>query len=278
MDRLTRLPDHLLEAAQAFAEGTRTPVEPRPASTVVLLREGAGALEVYLLRRHSRMAFAAGMCVFPGGGVDQRDHDDTVGWAGPTPAQWALRMGLDEPRTRALVCAAVRETFEESGVLLAGPSAREIVEDTTGADWEADRTSLESGEASLTEVLARRGLVLRSDLLALWGSWVTPVFEPRRYDTQFFVARLPAGQVTRDVSTESESVLWLSLAEAIARVDAEEIAMMPPTYVTCTELAGFASVEAALAAATDRDLTPVRPQLVVRDGAAYLSTSSGPPR
>ena len=90
-------------------------------------------LAVYLLRRQTSMAFAGGMCVFPGGGVDERDFDASVAWAGPTPAEWAARLRTDEPTARALVCAAVRETFEESGVLLAGPSADEVVADTTPA-------------------------------------------------------------------------------------------------------------------------------------------------
>ena len=110
------------------------------------------------------------MCVFPGGGVDPRDYDTDVAWAGPTPAEWAARLGVDEDMARALVCAAVRETFEESGVLLAGPSADEVVADTTGDDWEADRVALESRELSMTDFLVRRGLVLRTDLLGAWAA------------------------------------------------------------------------------------------------------------
>ena len=91
---------------------------------MVLLREGHVGPEVYLLRRQTSMAFAGGMCVFPGGGVDPRDHDASVAWAGPSPAEWAERLACDESLARALVCAAVRETFEESGVLLAGPVGR----------------------------------------------------------------------------------------------------------------------------------------------------------
>ena len=128
---------------------------------------------------------------------------------GPPPAEWAARLGCDEETARALVCAAVRETFEESGVLLAGPSASEVVADTTGDDWEADRVALESRELSMTEFLTRRGLVLRTDLLGVWDAWLTPVFEPKRYRTWFFVAVLPEGQRTRDVSSESSSVSWM---------------------------------------------------------------------
>jgi len=274
MDRATRLPDHLVEDALAFENGDRTPVEPKHASTVVLMRDGSdgpGSLEVYLLRRHVDMAFAAGMCVFPGGGVDPRDFDQDIGWAGPTGAEWAALTGVDEPLARALVCAAVRETFEESGVLLAGPSPVDVVADTTAEDWEADRVALESRAVSFTDFLSRRGLVLRTDLLRLWGSWVTPVFEPRRYDTQFFLAQLPEGQVTRDVSTESDRVLWSPVRDAIRMVDAGDMLMLPPTYCTCAELFGYADTGSALDAAADRDLTPVRPA-AVRDGdGVYLS-------
>ena len=109
----------------------------------------AGGLEVYLLRRHVDMAFAAGMCVFPGGGVDPRDFDAEIGWVGPTPAEWAALLGTDEAFARALVCAAVRETFEESGVLLAGPTEDSVVEDTTGEDWEEDRRRARGPRGSL---------------------------------------------------------------------------------------------------------------------------------
>lgn len=274
MDATRRLPDHLVEHALAFVDGSREPVDPKHASTVVLLREGdrePGGLEVYLLRRHVDMAFAAGMCVFPGGGVDKRDFDADIGWVGPSPADWARLLGTDEAFARALVSAAVRETFEESGVLLAGPTADSVVEDTTGEDWELDRQRLEAREVSFTEFLDRRGLKLRSDLLRLWGSWVTPVFEPRRFNARFFVAEMPAGQVTRDVSTESDHVLWLPIREAIRAVDEHEMLMLPPTYCTCLEMFDFAHPDQVLAAAAGRDLTSVEPQAVVDDEGAYLS-------
>lgn len=274
MDPTRRLPPHLVQHALAFADAGSDPVEPRHASTVVLLRDGdgePGGLEVYLLRRHVDMAFAAGMCVFPGGGVDKRDFDADIGWVGPSPAEWASLLDTDEGNALALVCAACRETFEESGVLLAGPTAESVVEDTTGEDWEADRARLEAREVSFTEFLERRGLKLRTDLLRLWGSWVTPKFEPRRFDARFFVAEMPAGQVTRDVSTESDEVVWLSLREAIRAVDGHEMLMLPPTYCTCLEMYDFADPGEALAAAEGRDLTPVEPKAVVDDEGAYLS-------
>lgn len=274
MDATRRLPDDLVEHARAFTDGDKQPVDAKHASTVVLMRQGdgePGGLEVYLLRRHVDMAFAAGMCVFPGGGVDRRDFDADIGWVGPSPAEWAELLGTDEAFARALVCAAVRETFEESGVLLAGPTEETVVADTTGEDWESDRRRLEAREVSFTEFLDRRGLKLRTDLLRLWGSWVTPVFEPRRFNARFFVAELPAGQVTRDVSTESDHVVWMTVREAIRAVDAHEMLMLPPTYCTCLEIYDFTHPDEALAAAESRDLSSVEPQAVVDEQGAYLS-------
>jgi 8-oxo-dGTP pyrophosphatase MutT (NUDIX family) len=207
------------------------------------------------------MAFAGGMCVFPGGGVDPRDFDGDVAWSGPTPEEWSGLLLTSPEMARALVCAAVRETFEESGVLLAGTSSDEVVDDTTGADWEADREALEARTLSMSDLLERRGLVLRTDLLRAWSAWCTPEFEPRRFRTWFFVAALPEGQRTRDVSSESSSVTWLPALAACDAVDAREIGMMPPTYVTCLEVGQHPDPAAVLAGADGRDLTMFTPEV-----------------
>jgi 8-oxo-dGTP pyrophosphatase MutT (NUDIX family) len=277
------LPDALVAQARSYASGDAAPAEPRDAATVVLLRPAAAGPsagpEVYLLRRQTSMAFAGGMCVFPGGGVDPRDFDDELVdrglWAGPSPAEWATRLGCDEPKARALVCAAVRETYEESGVLLAGVDAASVVADTTGADWEADRVALESREVSLTDFLEKRSLVLRTDLLGAWSGWLTPVFEPRRYRTWFFVARLPEGQVTRDVSSESSSVTWTGALDAVAQVEQEQILMLPPTWLTCLEVGQHPDPDAVLAAAQERTVEMFMPE-VVADGDDFILST--PPR
>ena len=253
------LPDKVVALAAEYADGTREPVEPRNAATVIVLRGGETGPEAYYLRRQVSMDFAAGMAVFPGGGVDPRDFDAQVGWAGPDPAAWGERLGCDEETARALVCAAVRETFEESGVLLAGVSDGDVVADTTADDWEADRVALESRELAMTDFLNRRGLVLRTDLLGAWDAWLTPVFEPRRYRTWFFVAELPAGQVTRDVSSESSSVTWLPARVAADQADAGELAMMPPTYLTSMEVGTYADPAAVLEAARERSVQMFTP-------------------
>ena len=259
-----QVPPETALIAQEYADGRRTPAEPRDAATVVLTRAGTagGGPEIYLLSRHRSMSFAAGMAVFPGGGVDPRDAVESTPWAGPAPAAWAERLGCTEDKARALVCAAVRETFEECGVLLAGASPSDVVGDVSGDDWEVDRVALESRELSLSELLTRRGLVLRSDLLGAWAGWTTPAFEPRRYRTWFFVAALPEGQVTRDVSSESVSVSWMPADAAVGAAEEGTVAMMPPTYLTCLDVAGFDGPDALLAEARTRRIEMFTPELV----------------
>lgn len=265
------LPEKVVELARTYADGSREPAEPRDAATVILLRPSEHGPAVYYLRRHTTMEFAGGMCVYPGGGVDPRDFDATVAWAGPSPQEWAERLGCDEHLARALVCAAVRETFEESGVLLAGASADEVVADTTGEDWEADRHALESRDLAMTSFLAARGLVLRTDLLGVWGGWLTPVFEPRRYRTWFFVALLPEGQRTRDVSSESSEVTWLPAADAVAQAERGEMMMMPPTYLTSLEVAQFGSPAEVVDAAHGRVVEMHTPDIEAMDEGWTLS-------
>ena len=267
------LSGRMAETALGFARDGRIPVESRPASTVILLRDTAAGPEVYLLRRQRSMAFAAGMTVFPGGRVDPTDATIADSWSGPSPAWFAAQLGCSAETAVAYVAAAVRETFEESGVLLAGPSSESVVGDTTGDDWEADRIALEAREIGFADFLHRRGLVLRADLLGPWAHWITPEFEPKRYDTCFFVAALPAGQVTRDVTTESDQVAWMRPADAVAAVEAGELLMLPPTYVCCRELTPYADVAASLAAAGDREIRAVLPTVRVDGDDAYLETT-----
>ncbi|HVW44981.1 MAG TPA: NUDIX hydrolase [Amycolatopsis sp.] len=241
-------------------EGPATPVEPRDAATVVLLRDGEAGLEVFLQRRVAAMAFVPGTTVFPGGGVDARDADASVSWAGPPAADWADWFSATESAARALVCAAVRETFEESGVLLAG-TRDAVVADT--AQYAHVREALVSREVSLAGFLAGHGLTLRADLLRPLAHWITPVQEKRRYDTRFFVAVLPEGQDADGANTETESSGWQRPEDALADGDAGRSMLMPPTRHTLTGLTGFTTAAEAFAA--ERKIRPVLPTLV-RDG------------
>lgn len=269
-----RIRGDLGESARAILAGEQAPAEPRDAATVMLLREspdgqpGAG-LEVYMLRRKASMAFAPGAYVFPGGSVDARDADEQVAWAGPDAAEWGRIFDAPPSLARALVCAAVRETFEESGVMLAGESADSVVADTTSDEWEADRHALLDHSVSLAELLGRRRLVLRADLLRPWARWVTPVIEPRRFDTRFFAAALPPGQRTRDVGGEASEVAWVRPADAIAAGRGGEIRLFPPTAVTLSELADCGDLATALGG--PREVAPIIPEVQLREGAVWLT-------
>ncbi|TQK52814.1 hypothetical protein FBY35_3266 [Streptomyces sp. SLBN-118] len=242
---------------RALASGELTAVTPKRAATVMLLRDTVDGPAVHMLRRRASMAFAGGAYAYPGGGVDPRDHDHLVRWAGPSLRTWADRLGVDPASAQAIVCAAVRETYEEAGVLLAGMSPGTVVGDTTGDDWEADRRALVERELSFADFLDRRGLVLRSDLLGTWARWITPEFEPRRYDTWFFVAVLPEGQRTRNASTEADRTVWIRPAEGIAGYDKGDLLMMPPTVAMLRALEPYRAAADALAAAGEQDLNPV---------------------
>ena len=264
-----RLAGELAGTAREILDGNQPPAVPRDAATVMLLRERVAGLEVYMLRRKRTMAFAPGAYVFPGGSVDPRDADEQVAWAGPDADEWGRVFDAPPSLAMALVCAAVRETFEESGVLLAGESADSVVTDTTSDEWEADRQALLDRSVSLAELLARRGLVLRADLLRPWSRWITPVIEPRRFDTRFFAAALPAGQRTRDVGGEAAEVAWLPPGDALAAGKRGEIRLFPPTAVTLSELADCGDLDTVLTG--PRLVAPIIPAVQLREGAVWLT-------
>ena len=247
------------------------PLVPRPASTVMLVRERS-SIEVFLMRRHSAMDFVAGVMVFPGGGVDERDFkfppsrsapapedQAEVAWFGPEPAWWAERLGVDVDLAEALVCAAARETFEESGVLFAGPA-----DDPDGIVSDASvyrdaRTALANHSLSFADFLRDEKLVLRADLLRPWANWVTPKEErTRRYDTYFFVAALPEGQRADGENTEIDRAFWSTPEAALEEFAEGQSFLLPPTWTQLDSLAGH-TVEEVLA--VERKIVAVEPHL-----------------
>ncbi|SSC24282.1 NUDIX hydrolase, partial [Klenkia terrae] len=231
----------------------------RQAATVLLLRDGPSGLEVHLQRRTKGMPFAGGMTAYIGGGGDPRDGDTDLDWVGPGPEEWAATWACDVPTARQLVCAAVRETFEEAGVLLAGPAAGGVVPDVSGAEWETQRRALLTRDLALSELLAARGLALRSDLLRPFAHWITPPEEPRRYDTKFFAAALPVGQEAQDVSGEADEAGWSTAEGALAEMRSGDRPMLPPTIHTLGQLAAFPDVASALAGSPPEPLRPISP-------------------
>jgi 8-oxo-dGTP pyrophosphatase MutT (NUDIX family) len=245
---------------------TPEPLPTRPAATVMLVRDAPGGLKIFLMRRHSKMEFAPGVIVFPGGGVDDRDRNADIAWAGPPPDWWAQRFGIDTELAAALVCAAARETFEESGVLFAGPADQShsasdgIVRDASV--YRDARRALDDRTLSFADFLRTENLVLRSDLLRPWANWVTPEAErTRRYDTYFFLAALPEGQRADGENTESDRSGWALPQDAIDDFEAGRNILLPPTWTQLDSLAGRSVADVL---AVERQIAPVQPLLEKR--------------
>lgn len=266
------LPSELRVPGYTLPAAPEQPAPPRDAATVALITDGRSGLEVFVLRRDAGMSFAGGMTVFPGGGVDRRDGDRAIAWSGPQPAWWARRLDCDETQARALVCAAVRETFEECGVLLAGSGQRGDVVTDAGRYHDA-RAALAGREISLAQLFTDNGLVLRSDLLMPWSRWITPVAETRRFDARFFVAALPDGQRPDGATSEATAAGWSRPRTLLDRHAQHRVGLMPPTQVTLAELDEHPDAATALRAS--RAIEPVMPRLVQeRDGVRVLLPGS----
>ena len=264
MKRPAGIHELMLKRATALAsqDGSWVPPEARPASTVVLLTDSPGGLSSYLMRRVPSMAFAAGMHVFPGGRVDDVDVAAQVEFtASPIDGH---RMSAPSDLARGIVVGAVREVFEETGVLLAVDEAGRtpVVDDA----WDVDRDAVNSSSAEFPKVLARRGLAIDPDMLPLWSHWITPEVEERRYDVRFFVAAVPQGQPVRDVSGEADRVLWVSPTDALRGYETNEIPMLPPTVATLRELEDYRTVDDVLAAAAARSIAPFLPRARFAEG------------
>ncbi|MEJ5945427.1 NUDIX hydrolase [Pseudokineococcus basanitobsidens] len=249
------------------------PAEPVTAATVMLVREPAIAgtgVEVWLLRRADGLPSAPGATAFPGGGLDARDADPDVPWRGAPVDGWGRRLGLPDEDAAALLCAAVRETYEECGVLLAEvdePRPDAAAPGGVGlppGQEDAERAALARRELALSDLLRRRGLALRSDLLRPWARWTTPEPAERRYDTWFFLAAVPAGARARHLGEdghEAEAVEggWWRPA-AVLDAEAEgRVRLLPPTRVALEELAAAEDLVALLG--TRRSLTEVLPRV-----------------
>lgn len=259
----------LPESLRPPASGGGIPAQPRDAATVALVRDGAHGLETYLLRRRSTLEFAPGVLVFPGGGVHGPDREMTR-WLGPEPAEWAARFGCDEATARGLVVAATRETFEESGILFASGSDSDgevVLGDMAG--MVAERQALDRGDLDFGDFLAAHGLFVRSDLLGAWAHWVTPAFEPKRFDTRFFVAAVPAGQEMGNLPGEADRAAWWPIADIWKELESGSSMMLPPTSVTCGELEGL-TVDELPRIVAEREFRRIEPMLVDVDGQLFL--------
>lgn len=255
----------------------------QPAATVMLVRDArlddagtATQLEVALLRRNAGSIFVGGASLFPGGSLDAADGDESVlaRCDGLTDAAACERLRLDAGGLAHWV-AAVREAFEECALLVAHHAdgrPLELTDPATAERFAEHRAAVDAGSATLADVLEAEDLRLACDELHYVAHWVTPVGSPRRYDTRFFVGRAPEGQPLAHDGSEVVAAEWAVPADALARLAAGELSMLPPTSESLRWLADFATVADVLAAAAAIERVPrLEPHFVTElDGSTRI--------
>ena len=205
----------------------------RPAATVMLVRPAASTIEVFMMRRTTKAAFAGGMYVFPGGAVDDEDSSYEM--------------------------ASIRECFEEAGVLLARDAAGRTVrfdEPMAKARFADHRRRVHAGDLSMTRVLADEGFVAQTEELVWVAHWITPFGEVRRFDTRFFVVAMPDDQEPLHDHIETVDSLWVTPSDALRRARAGELLMLPPTIANLEFLAAHESVDSVIEAARNVGTPP----------------------
>ena len=223
---------------------------PRESTTVILVRKNdAGRGEVFLARRHQRQSFMAGAYVFPGGQVDATDSDlglshYILATDNFNPQTILQDASLTPEMAQSLFICAIRETFEETGVLFAQTGGNFIQLDS-GQDiarFVRYRRELNRGEISLQDIAAKENLFFALHALIPYAHWITPEIVPKRFSTRFFLAGLPDGQTATTDSDELTDSLWVTPGDALQMQLSKEITLMPPTLKTLEELAAFADL------------------------------------
>lgn len=256
------------------------PVTPVPAATLVLLRDRPeGGCELVLIQRHRASKFAAGDYVFPGGKIEPDDNPaDAVERCRGLDAGLATRvLGVDDAaQALGYWVGAIREAFEEVGVLLAYAPDGQPVGAEVGrlADY---RRACQADNRAFWDMVRAERFTLATDQLVYFAHWITPEERPLRFDTRFFAAPMPPGQVAIADEREIVDVRWLSPAEAFAARDRAEISLRLPTQKNIALFEGAASVTEALGRLTDRSVTAIRPRLVGGEGPAQRSLLPGDP-
>jgi 8-oxo-dGTP pyrophosphatase MutT (NUDIX family) len=261
--------------------------DPAPAATVIVLRDVAAGIQIFMVRRHTGSAFMPGADVFPGGRVDEGDREAAAERWCDGIAQAAAH--LDDMHRHAAVAyhvAAVRELFEEAGILLARDRQGQFVrldDAERQVRFRRHRREVHSGARSLREMLEAEGLRVALDALVPFAHWLTPPIDVRRFDTRFFVARMPSGQTPAHDDTETTHGAWVTPADALDRCRRGDTSLPVPTWITLRELEAFATVDHVLAWARGRRIQVCEPQLVERGERKWLvlpgdPLSSEPPR
>ena len=249
-----------------------TAAEPRPASTVVLLRPSPARFDVFLVRRSDSVAFMGGAHVFPGGRVDPADRfGDPRAMTDGAAAAAARMPDVSSDAAIAHYVAALRELFEEAGVLLARRNGRIVTLDGGSPNrFATHRHNLLLGRTAFADIVGAEGLRLAVDELTYFAHWVTPEIEITRFDTRFFVARAPAGQTPVHDDGETIHSEWLDPVDAIERSRKEEIALPPPTWTTLGMLAKFSSIDEVVQWAARRPIPRVQPLFLKRGDETLL--------
>ena len=242
----------------------KQPATPVPAATVLLVRDGSDGLEVFMVVRHHQIDFASGALVFPGGKIARGDSDPTL----------RLRCeGAEELDDTALGLrvAAIREVFEECGILLARPRGEtRLLTGARIAALDALRGPLDKGEISMGEVAEREDLVLACDLLTPYAHWITPAMMPKRFDTHFYLAVAPADQVAVHDGAESVDSVWIRPQQAIEEGEVGTRTVIFPTLLNLRKLACSRTVAEAIAAARQGQIVTVEPWIEKRDSGDVL--------
>lgn len=244
-----------------------TPVAAVPAATILMLRDGGDGLEVFMVVRHHEIDFASGALVFPGGKADQPDFDPGLeahlDGAGP-----GTDGGADQ---RGIQVAAIREAFEECGILLAREEGQtNMVSAERLAGLEHYRGQLHAGELTMLEFVQHEKLRLACDSLTHFAHWITPENMPKRFDTHFYLAVAPADHLAVHDGHESVDSVWIRPADALADAESGKKTVIFPTLRNIAKLGESNTTQAAITAAAQTPVVSVLPQIEKRADGAYL--------
>ena len=267
------LPDRFIKSLE---HPSHPPVPAKPAATIALLRDSPSRMEILLLRRDRSASFVPGAYVFPGGRVDQADWTKTTlaRVDGLTPETAADRLGLADtnPPAIAYYVAALREAFEETGILIGvGPNSEAPPTAAEDANIEVLRNGLMEGHVSFTEALEQLSCRIDGSSIEYLAHWITPEREPRRFDTRFFAARVQADTKPMFDPREMTDAVWVTPQDALSRNQAGTLPMIFPTISTLQQLADYATAEDALREIGNASIPTVLPRLIITEKGVRLN-------
>ena len=255
--------------------------QPRKASTVIVVRDH---MEVLLMQRSTHDSFMAKATVYPGGAVDEADaypmlSNFSGGFDNKTAKAKLKNMGLDETDASGFFFAAIRELFEEAFILFAKRISGEALNFSAEPElsrFKEYRKAIHDNKMTLVELAQKEGLIYKPDALTPFAHWITPVFQKTRFDTRFFLAGLPEGQVAAHDNNELTSAAWMTPEDALDKNAAGEIKLMPPTLMTLTELASFNSVTKLFMYASSKDIPIILPEAFAEGSIAGVRLPNDP--